>query len=710
MDTKRLIIGMVLAMVIVFGWQIAMVFLAERFGWDITAERPAAPEPEVVEPAPPRPDVTAERPQVPPVEPAVEPATRPVAPPAAVPAAPTALRVQPPEVVPRAVQLGSAEPNNPLYRMMLNLSPTGAGIDAVLLNEFRRTAEEPDRFIYQQPYRLSPDGTRPLATRAVTIDGQSVDLSAAVWQFDEGATAAQATFYIDLIDEQGPVLRLYKHFELIPHDRRATDPEMQDPGLGYEMIISHRFANLAGRPLQVRLLFNGPTSPPKEMDGFDDRQIIAGYLEREQYVNIDHMIVTQFSDKQTSRDFTRLEGQPLVWAGASSVYFNAIIRPLPAEGESAPGYLAAVRAEALNPDSPSLDRQVALTFETLPFSIPAQAQHELPMRVFFGPKKRAVLQTPYFAAAPLAYDETLRTNIGACGTICTFDWIVTALVGMLRGFQLILRDWGLAIIGLVMVVRLVLHPVTRKSTESMYKMGKLGPELERLKKKHGDNKEELNKAMMQFYREQGFTPVLGCLPMLLQMPIWIALWQSLQNTFELRHAPFLHFAGIRLTWIDDLSRPDRLISWDPIPLFFGFQISALNILPLLLAVVFFLQFKFTPKPAAATPEQAQQQKMMQWMSLIFPVFLYGMPSGLNLYILTSTSIGILESWHIRKKIRLREEAEKTQREVVETKPTRGSKKRREPEEEKPRGLMGWLADLQARAEDVRRQGDRRGGK
>jgi len=167
-------------------------------------------------------------------------------------------------------------------------------------------------------------------------------------------------------------------------------------------------------------------------------------------------------------------------------------------------------------------------------------------------------------------------------------------------------------------------------------MGKMGPEIERLKKKYGDDKDELNKAMMQVYKQQGFTPVLGCLPMFLQMPIWIALYAALNSTFELRQEPFLW----GWTWIKDLARPDHLITWAPIKLFWGIEIGALNILPILLAVVFFLQQKYTPKPPATTPEQQQQQKMMQWMSLLFPVFLYNGPSGLNLYILTSTTIGI----------------------------------------------------------------------
>jgi len=247
-------------------------------------------------------------------------------------------------------------------------------------------------------------------------------------------------------------------------------------------------------------------------------------------------------------------------------------------------------------------------------------------------------------------------------------------------------------------------------------MGKMGPEMERLKQKYGDNKEARSKAMWEFQTTQGVTPILGCLPMFLQMPIWIALWSSLQSTFELRQAPFLW----GLTWIHDLAKPDALIRFATVRLPFGIHLDSLNILPIFLGVVFFIQQKMQPKPVAATPEQAQQQKMMQWMSLLFPVFLYNGPSGLNLYIFTSTVIGIVESKVIRKHIKEREEAEKAGRVIVDVKPTRASKRRGDeplgggrgaslpPKKPSPGGwLARKLAELQEKAEQVKRDTERK---
>jgi YidC/Oxa1 family membrane protein insertase len=203
--------------------------------------------------------------------------------------------------------------------------------------------------------------------------------------------------------------------------------------------------------------------------------------------------------------------------------------------------------------------------------------------------------------------------------------------------------------------------------------------------------------------------------MFLQMPIWIALYSALQSTFELRQSPFLQFGGIKLTWIEDLAHPDRLFYFpnDAINLWF-FHVDAFNVLPFLLAAVFWLNTKYTPKPPATTPEQVQQQKMMQWMTLLFPVFLYNGPAGLNLYILTSTTIGIIESKIIRKHIAEKEALEANGVVIVDPPktgrndnlPPRGGVRRVEPK--KPEGrLSGWFARLQERAEEVRREAEKK---
>jgi len=149
---------------------------------------------------------------------------------------------------------------------------------------------------------------------------------------------------------------------------------------------------------------------------------------------------------------------------------------------------------------------------------------------------------------------------------------------------------------------------------------------------------------------------------------------------------------------------------------FGYELHGLNLLPVLLAFVMFVQARMT-QPPSLTPDQAKQQRMMQWMSpIMFLLIFYGYPSGLNLYVFASTGIGIIESKIVRDHIKAREEAEKAGRVFVETKPTRASKQGKPVTKEEPkrRGPAAWLSGQWARlldqAEQVRQEQDRRGKK
>jgi YidC/Oxa1 family membrane protein insertase len=355
-----------------------------------------------------------------------------------------------------------------------------------------------------------------------------------------------------------------------------------------------------------------------------------------------------------------------------------------------------------------------MSFDTTPQSLQPRASYSVPMSGFFGPRWREVLDAAPYNVPPRQYEDTLVITSGMCA-ICTFNWLVIGLVYLLNGFHWLaggfirpeVGDWGLAIIFLVALVRTCLHPITKMSQVQMMKMAKMGPALQKLKEKHGEDKEAFTRAQMELMKEQGMAPIFGCLPMFLQMPIWIALWQALQSTFELRQAPFLW----GWTWIHDLSRPDYLIKFDTdYKLFFGLHLDGINLLPILMALIFYvnteIQNRLQPK---GTPEQESQKKMMKWMStLLFPLFLYYGPSGLNLYILTSTLVGIIESKVIRKHIKEKEEAAKLAGPVVVDSP---AGKGKAVVAAKRGGLMGWIQTMADRAEAVKRDADKknRGG-
>lgn len=598
--------------------------------------------------------------------------------------------------------LGSDQYADPTYAMALSVDPAGAGLSSVSLNNFFEAVESKSLYVFQQPLASLESTTHPLATQSITVNGHTLDLSKINWT-RKSADASSATYVADVVGGDGqPVLELDKTFQVFPRDTK-------DGSKGYEIHLLQNFKNLSGKPISVKAVLDGPNLPKQENER-SIRQFLAGYDNGYDEVYVGDTAVTSFKKSSPTKDLVTADKRKLLWVGAGSGYFNAIVRPEDAGAHAAsPIQIAAVPTTGINLDAPTADHDGTMKIETNDFTLDPHASAPFNLRIFFGPKQRALLNSPYYSAFPLCYNNTLVTSEGYCGFL-TFNWLVTVLYYILAAFHFVFRDWGLAIIGLVCLVRLVLHPITKKSQVNMMAMGKMGPEIERLKKKYGDNKDELNKAMMQVYKQQGATPILGCLPMFLQMPIWIALWSALQSTFDLRQAGFLHFGSLHLTWIDDLSRPDAVFTFShPVPLLF-FTITSVNLLPVLMAIVSYIQTKLQPTPTSQTPEQEKQKKMMQWMVLLFPIMLYTAPSGLNLYIITSSAVGIWENKIIRKHIQEKEEAEKAGRIIVDAKPTRAGK-RREKEAPKPvkkGGVMGWIAELQAKAEEVRREAERRG--
>jgi len=250
---------------------------------------------------------------------------------------------------------------------------------------------------------------------------------------------------------------------------------------------------------------------------------------------------------------------------------------------------------------------------------------------------------------------------------------ILAAMKWMYGF---IGNYGVVIIILVFIIRIVIHPLTKKSQVSMSKMTNLAPKAEEIREKYANNKTEMNKQIMALYREQGASPIMGMLPMMVQMPIWIALYSAIYASIELRGAPFLPF------WITDLSAPDALFRFSSpiiVPLL-GWKVESLNLLPILMGVAFYLQQKLMPSQAAASanPQMAQQQKMMMiMMPLMFPLLLYKAPSGLNLYIMSSVFAGVIEQYLIRKHIREKKEVE-SKGLVAATSKTGGKVKKKKP--------------------------------
>ena len=206
-----------------------------------------------------------------------------------------------------------------------------------------------------------------------------------------------------------------------------------------------------------------------------------------------------------------------------------------------------------------------------------------------------------------------------------FGWtsvIAIPLLQSLKWLYSFLRNYGLAIIVLTFLIKMALFPLMYKSMKSMAKMSKLQPQLTALREKYKDDKEKLNVEMMNFMKANGYNPVGGCLPILLQMPIFFALYRVLFNSMELYQAPFYG-------WIHDLSSPD--------PFF---------VTPILLTGLMYLQQKLSP----TTTMDPAQQKMLQIMPVMFGAFMLMLPSGLTIYMVVNSVVSIAQQWFLNKRL------------------------------------------------------------
>lgn len=226
----------------------------------------------------------------------------------------------------------------------------------------------------------------------------------------------------------------------------------------------------------------------------------------------------------------------------------------------------------------------------------------------FGPKEARVM-----ADAPNDMGKALDYGF--------FSIIAKPMVYLLDFFYKFVGNYGFAIILMTIVVKIILWPLSHKSFKSMEGLRKIQPQMAEIREKYGDDKEALNRELMATYKRHKVNPAGGCLPMLMQLPIFLGLYNALLNAIELRHAVFLETLPLtNLPWIVDLSAPDPYL-----------------ITPIIMGLSMFIQQRMSPPPGDPT-----QAKVMMFMPLIFTLFFLGFPSGLVLYWLVSNIISIIQ--------------------------------------------------------------------
>lgn len=597
--------------------------------------------------------------------------------------------------------IGNTDPTSP-YTMRVDLTAWGAGLRDIKLSRYNELAMATDPYQVQASVPMRANGQTysyyPFAARSISVNGQNIALENIAWNLK-----APGVYTLDLLLDGKPAVRLTRRYTLTA----GAD--------NYEILLKQDIENLTSNPINAVWEQSIQAEPPVEKGSYmgDQRKLFIGYYDlqydparRNIVINDSHVshpnVLSEWQEEQkffwplNAKDYPKTE---MVWFGEANRYFATVVhRP----AIVAPG--ANAKPAATQPVATTTKATKILPLDELfPFislrvieSTPApstqpsgQAASTGPVptliysltskQLTIAPGQKANLDLAFFAgprestlfeAQPykdLGFTHLIRYELSCA--FCTFQWLAKGLLQFLKGIHYVLHDWAMAIIILVLVVRLILHPVTKKSQIAMTKMGKqmatLKPEMDKIKAKYADDQTRQNAEVMKLYRERGINPagMLGCLPMFLQTPIWIALYAMLYFAIELRHEPafygvFQSISGGSWTFLADLSSPDRFLDFGKsfkLNLYFVHpEFSGINIIPLLMAIFFYLQ-QALMMPPAANEQQAQQQKIGKYMTLMVPIFLYSAPSGLTLYMLASSIGGMIDGYIVRRHIKKQEE-------------------------------------------------------
>jgi YidC/Oxa1 family membrane protein insertase len=425
----------------------------------------------------------------------------------------------------------------------------------------------------------------------------------------------------------------------------------------------------------------GPVGIEQEDPRSDTRKAMAGFRDTQGQVISTSLDVKKLSKAKTAeqRRLTQ-RNAGFLWAAITNKYFAAIVVPMPDANMNFCNWITDRLGWSSNLDeSQAGDIGIDLKTATITLAPAGQSKssRNLSFLLFIGPKDK-ILFDKNKLYKDMAFVQTIDFMACCCPTavIYPLGFGILWLMKWLFGF---IPNYGVVIIIFVLLVRLILHPLTRKSQISMSELAKFNalPEVQELRKKYAKEPMELHRKMSELQKQHGFSHsamITGMLPMFVQMPIWIALYGAIYASIDLRGEPFLP------VWITNLSAPDAVISFKPITIpLVGWVIDSLNLLPILMGLAFYLQQKLTPSQAtSADPQTAQQQKiMMIMMPILFPLMLYKAPSGLNLYIMASTFGGVIEQYVIKKHIRDKEQA-KEQGLVAVTSKTGGKVKKKKP--------------------------------
>lgn len=400
----------------------------------------------------------------------------------------------------------------------------------------------------------------------------------------------------------------------------------------YELSMQLEVSNTAETPVDFagRYLYAG-SAAPLHLDEWS-MQIGSYWMGKDgdfEYKTVDHFggrkVLGIFGGSEKPHDLVAIK--ELHWAGVNDQFFTTILKPAtPYPGEvwisRFPVVVQGNEAQSLKKRMFASELALSLPKETLAPGASTRLDYEL----YLGPKELARLKSlGDRRERVMHYDE-----IPIFGWI--FGWAIKPIASTFMSALVLIKGWvgsyGIAIILLTISIRLLIWPVYAKSARTMKRMSKLTPMMQEIREKYADNPEKMNRETMQLYQTYGVNPLGGCLPMFIQLPVFLAFYRMLWSAVELRHESFL--------WVKDLAMPDSLFTIPGL----GFD---LHPLPILMGVTSFIQIAITPKTGDKT-----QQMIFMLMPIIFLVICYNFAAALSLYWTTSNLFSILQTWVMNK--------------------------------------------------------------
>jgi YidC/Oxa1 family membrane protein insertase len=499
-------------------------------------------------------------------------------------------------------------------------------------NMRQRGAPLPVDFVESPSFLLTLQQVDNLTIAPKATELAGVDLLTAVWKIVD-RSADEVTLERRL-PKRGLVVT--KRYKLAKVDEADLD-DLDAPAfhLTLDVTIANDGAGDAAKAHEVSYRFDGPNGLPIEGWWYATKVSRASGGLRD-------VIGRNFEFKPDQKNSSKVAtGTPqpfnagsLAYIGVDAQYFAAAI--LPAKDDPQEEWIASADAVLVGPPVDSRNTRFAnLSYRLVskPASIEPGKKLTHTYTIFAGPKRPALL-AKYTAAGNPAYSLNDFVYYGWFGDVAK------AMVGLLHIFYGVVRNYGLAIIMLTVLVRGCMFPVSRGQARSMAKLNDLKPEMERIKEKYKGDQQKQAKAMQDLYRKHKVNPLGGCLPALIQLPVFIGLYRGLAVDVELRQMPLF---GSWIHWCSNLAAPDMLYDWSRfMPTLITNSLGPyLNLLPLVTIALFLLQQKmFMPEPT--NDQAAMQQKVMKYMMIAMAFMFYKVPSGLCLYFIASSLWGIGE--------------------------------------------------------------------